>query len=330
MSSAYRVIVVRSTPRSSSRRDSWRPRSGRKLKKIGAVGGGLEAWRGRKDDRLDELVGRAALVARGDGRDRVGGALALAVEDRRAPRARCARPGCRGPSRSSGRRPSRCAPPEVAPGRATAAWGETSRPSVNAWTHVRVGHPLPLGELEEREQVVDVRVDAALRDEAHAGARRRRAPSPCANARAEHRVLEQRAVADRDVDAHQVLEQDPARADREMADLRVAHLPVGQPDGLTRRRERRVREARPRERRRPASRRARLRSPARPGRGPSRRGSRALREGSCDPTQARERSGVERGAADQRAVDVRPAEELGGVVGLDRAAVEHARLVRAT
>ena len=56
-------------------------------------------------------------------------------------------------------------------------------------------------------------------------------------------VLEERAVPDRDVHAHQVLEEDAPGADRQVPDLGVPHLPGRQPDGLARGRELRVREA---------------------------------------------------------------------------------------
>jgi hypothetical protein len=49
----------------------------------------------------------------------------------------------------------------------------------------------------------------------------------------QRRVLEEGSVLDRLVHAHEVLEEDAARTDREMADLRVPHLSVRQPDGLT-------------------------------------------------------------------------------------------------
>src|SRR5215468_7006902 len=54
-------------------------------------------------------------------------------------------------------------------------------------------------------------------------------------------AFEERAVLDRLVHAHEVLEQDPAGADRQVAYLRVAHLPGRQADCLPRRVERRVR-----------------------------------------------------------------------------------------
>ena len=74
-------------------------------------------------------------------------------------------------------------------------------------------------------------------------------------------------------------------------------------------------------RRRPASRRARSRCPGRPGRAPSRRGSRARPWGTLIRVAGlhdlRERRRVEARAADQRAVDVGQRQQLGGVVGLD-------------
>ena len=89
-----------------------------------------------------------------------------------------------------------------------------------------------------------MRVDASFRDEAeevHGAAAILRA--------LEHgpqrRVLEERAVADGGVHALQVLEEDPAGSDRQMPDLGVAHLSGREPDGLTRCRERRVRELAP-------------------------------------------------------------------------------------
>ena len=65
------------------------------------------------------------------------------------------------------------------------------------------------------------------------------------NARAKRGVLEDRAVAHGQVDAHQVLEEHAARADRQVAHLRVPHLAVRKPDRLARRREGRVRERGP-------------------------------------------------------------------------------------
>ncbi len=61
----------------------------------------------------------------------------------------------------------------------------------------------------------------------------------------QHLVLRQRAVGDRLVDAREVLVDDRARTEVEVADLAVAHLPVRQPDRAAARGERRVRVALP-------------------------------------------------------------------------------------
>ena len=101
-------------------------------------------------------------------------------------------------------------------------------------------HPLPLRQLEQRADVVDVRVDAAVGDEPEqvdVSPALLRAPE-----RGDERlVLEEAAVLDRAVDPLEVLVEDAAGADRQVADLGVAHLPGGQADGLARRGERRVR-----------------------------------------------------------------------------------------
>src|SRR5512132_4680726 len=61
----------------------------------------------------------------------------------------------------------------------------------------------------------------------------------------ERGVLEERPIRDRAVHALEVLVENAAGADRQMADLRVAHLAVRQPDRLTGGLERRVRVSRP-------------------------------------------------------------------------------------
>ena len=117
----------------------------------------------------------------------------------------------------------------------TADVGDTSRPSVNAWIHVFSG-----AKREQRLQVVDVRMDAAVRDEAqqvHALAALERAR--------QHRALEERAVLDRLVHAHQVLVEPAAGADRQVADLAVPHLAGWQARRLARGLDRRVRELAP-------------------------------------------------------------------------------------
>src|SRR5262245_28839731 len=50
----------------------------------------------------------------------------------------------------------------------------------------------------------------------------------------QRRILEERAVLDRVVHTHQVLEQDAPGADRQVPDLRVPHLPVREADRLSR------------------------------------------------------------------------------------------------
>src|SRR5438093_7104955 len=62
---------------------------------------------------------------------------------------------------------------------------------------------------------------------------------------AEYRTVEERAFLDRLVHAHQVLVEAAARADRQMAHLRVPHLTGWQPRRLARGVERRVRVGAP-------------------------------------------------------------------------------------
>ena len=99
-----------------------------------------------------------------------------------------------------------------------------SRPSVKAWID-DVRHALAAGQLDQRPQVVHRRVDAARRDEPE------QVQALAAAGLAQCLVLEERAVLDRFADAQQVLPDDRARAEVEVADLGVAHLAFGQPDG---------------------------------------------------------------------------------------------------
>ena len=107
-----------------------------------------------------------------------------------------------------------------------------------------MGHALPLRELEQRAQVVDVRMDSAVRDEAqqvHVAVPFARAPE-----RGDERlILEERAVRDRAVDALEVLIEHPAGADRQVTHLGVAHLSRWESDGLARCGQSRVRVLRP-------------------------------------------------------------------------------------
>ena len=101
-------------------------------------------------------------------------------------------------------------------------------------------HALSARKLEQRLQVVEMRVDAALRDEAEQVDVA--AALPGALERGQERwVLVEGAVADGGVHALQILEEDPAGADRQVTDLGVAHLSGRQADRLAGGRERRVR-----------------------------------------------------------------------------------------
>ena len=202
------------------------------------------------------------VVARLHGGEQVGRPRAPSPvdESRRTPAA-SGPTACRGPSPSSGRRRSRSGRAGSSARSRTAEVGETSRPSVNAWIHVFSGAKRSSA---CRWSMCEWTPPCETR------------PSRCtrlpARSRPQHGVLEERAVVDRLVDAHQILVEPPARADRQVADLAVAHLPGRQPGSLARRLERRVRVRRARAGRTPASRRARRRCPARAARSPSRRG----------------------------------------------------------
>ena len=207
-------------PASSSSFVSWRARSGRKLKKI-AVSSRLEPRPAVEHRRLDELVGHALLVARPHRRDRVVGVLALALHDRVEGLLRPL-PALvavhRVVAAGDGRDPLGGQFGEVALGRVrrdVAAVGESMDPR-------RLG-PEP----QQRLQVLEVGVHTAARDETeqvHVAAPVER--------RLQGGVLEEGAVGDRAVDPLQVLIEHAARADRQVADLRVAHLAGRQADRL--------------------------------------------------------------------------------------------------
>ena len=144
----------------------------------------------------------------------------------------------------------------------------------------------------------------------------------------QRRVLEERAVGDRAVDPLQVLVEHAARADRQMAYLRVPHLAGRQAHRLTRGLDRRVRALGPEP---VEDRRVReLDGVPRPGRraAPAVEDDEGYRAGG-DPAKRRERFHVEGGAADEGAVDTLLREQLLGVLGLDRAAVEHRHVEQA-
>ena len=87
----------------------------------------------------------------------------------------------------------------------------------------------PLADLEERPQVGNVRMDPAGRDEPEE-MDRAAALLRAAEGAEQGLVLEERAVLDGPADPHEVLEEDPPRSDRQVADLGVAHLALGQAD----------------------------------------------------------------------------------------------------
>ena len=91
-----------------------------------------------------------------------------------------------------------------------------------------IGDALRRGEVDQRAEVLPAGVHAAVRDESH----QVEAPGLAAGRarRAQHLVLGERAVRDRVVDPRQVLPDDRAGAEVEVADLGVPHLAVREPD----------------------------------------------------------------------------------------------------
>ena len=85
-------------------------------------------------------------------------------------------------------------------------------------------HPQVPGQLEQRPQVIDMGVDAAVRDETEQVNVR---PTQLGSLERAHEggVLEERSVGDRAVHALEVLVEDAPGADRQMPDFRVPHLP---------------------------------------------------------------------------------------------------------
>ena len=151
------------------------------------------------------------------------------------------------------------------------------------------------------------------------------------NAETSASFRDERAVGDGVVHPHEILEEDSSGADREVADLGVAHLPGRKADSLSRRGERRVRVAGPQRVEHRCVR--ELDRVARPGRSDPP----TIEDDERDELQAvlggraadrLERREVERGPADESAVHVGQREQHTGVLGLDRAAVEHGRRVQ--
>ena len=106
------------------------------------------------------------------------------------------------------------------------------------------GHPLPRRQLDQRDQVPVVGVDATRADKTD------EVESPVGPCRTRARfeqcgALEERAVGDGRVDPRQVLQHGTPGTEIEVADLRVAHLAGRQPDGVLRGTERGVRPVAP-------------------------------------------------------------------------------------
>ena len=114
------------------------------------------------------------------------------------------------------------------------SWKELERASRRHIAAVQesVGHDfgdvLARGHLNERLEVLHVRVHTAGRDEPHEV--ERGVPSRGRAGGAERRIAEERAVVDRVVDPDQILVLDVAGTHRQMADLAVPHDAIGQPD----------------------------------------------------------------------------------------------------
>ena len=108
-----------------------------------------------------------------------------------------------------------------------------------------VGDALLRGELDRRLDVLPAGVDAAVGDQAEQVQAPARAAAGALAGGEQRLVLEEAAVGDRVVDPGQVLLDDRAGAEVEVADLGVAHLAVGQADVAALGRELRVRVALP-------------------------------------------------------------------------------------
>ena len=88
-----------------------------------------------------------------------------------------------------------------------------------------------MGQLDHRDEVLVDGVDAPWADEAHEVEAAPAFRDPEAGV-VQRRVVEERAVGDGRADPWQVLENAEPRAEVEVPDLAVAHLPGGQADGL--------------------------------------------------------------------------------------------------
>ena len=91
--------------------------------------------------------------------------------------------------------------------------------------HEHFGNLLALRHFEQREQVVDMRVDSPIADEPH---QVEPVFAPGFHHFSQHRIGEQRLVIDGVVNFGDVHHQNAAGADVQVADFAVAHLTIGQ------------------------------------------------------------------------------------------------------
>jgi len=101
-------------------------------------------------------------------------------------------------------------------------------------------HSGALAEIERRKEMVNVAVDAAVREEA-GDVKRAPAVIEARDEIAQRAAREELARRDLAIDPHDVLVDDAAGADVEVPDLAVPHLSRREPDGLAGRVERRHR-----------------------------------------------------------------------------------------
>ena len=194
----------------------------------------LESRCSRDDDRLDELVRHAGLVAGTHRRDRIVRLATHSCGDRveRTLRALPALVAVHRVVATDDRRD----PVAGQLGKIVDGRGRRNVAAVRERVDPRSLRRDP----QQRQEMVDVRVHAAVRDEAE------QVDAPAAGERRlDRREPGQRAVLHRLVHPHEVLVEPPPRPDRQVPDLGVAHLPGRQPRRLAGGLEQRVRIRRP-------------------------------------------------------------------------------------
>ncbi len=202
----------------------------------------LDPRRVRDHPRLHEFVGLTRLIRLRDRRERIGDRRADAVDHRVV--------GELGPVPSLVAVHRVVAPHHSGHGDAIAQLPHEPEPRLGeriASIEPRVQHHrdlLPPPQLDRREQVLVERVDAAVADETHQvqGSARRAQGGAQLHERGETEELPRRH---RLRDPDDVLRHDATGAEIEVADLAVAHLALGQPDGEAGRVEQGARRALP-------------------------------------------------------------------------------------